>query len=151
MIQPGKKWREGHTMSDLVRMSFSIEAPLLARLEKLLKSSRYTNRSEFIRDMIRGRLVEREWEADQEALGTITLIYNHHARGLSEKLTELQHHHHQSVLASTHVHLDHDTCAEMIMVRGRASQLRAVADLLRQHKGVLHAALSMSSTGKKLA
>ena len=137
-------------MSKLVRLSFSIEEPLVQQLERLLKSSRYTNRSEFIRDMIRDRLVQQEWEKNHEALATITLLYNHHVPGLSERLTDLQHHHHERVLATTHVHLDHETCAEMIMVRGRAGQIRAVADLLRQQKGVLHAALSMSSTGKRL-
>ena len=138
-------------MANLVRMSFSIEKPLLQRLERLVKSSRYTNRSEFIRDLIRDRLVEQEWEKNQEALGTITLIYDHHARGLTDRLTNLQHQHHESVLATTHVHLDQHTCAEMVMVRGRAARIRAMADLLHQQKGVLHASLSMSSTGKKLA
>jgi CopG family nickel-responsive transcriptional regulator len=137
-------------MSNLARLSFSIEQPLLERLEKLLQQSQYENRSEFIRDMIRGQLVEQEWERNEEALGTVTLIYNHHMRQLAEKLTDLQHEHHHEVLAATHVHLDHELCAEMIMVKGRASRIRALADRLRQQKGVLHSTLSMSSTGKKL-
>ena len=137
-------------MADLVRLSFSLEKPLAARLTKLVKQGRYDNRSEFIRDMIRDRLVERAWEENEEALGTITLIYDHHARGLSNKLTHLQHHHHEQVMATTHVHLDHDRCAEMIMLRGRAKNIQQLADLLRQQKGVLHAELAISSTGKRL-
>ena len=100
--------------------------------------------------MVRGRLVEQEWERNEEVLGTVTLIYDHHSRFLSENLTDLQHHHHSAILATTHVHLDEDMCAEMILVKDRASEARKVADLLRQSKGVLHATLSMSSTGKQL-
>ncbi|OQW91564.1 MAG: nickel responsive regulator [Beggiatoa sp. IS2] len=137
-------------MSELVRMSFSIESSLAERLENLLKSSDYQNRSEFIRDMIRAKVVIAEWESNEEALGTITLVYNHHSRLLSEKLIELQHHYHQWILATTHVHLDAHLCAEMIMVKGQASEIRALTNLLQQQKGVLHAILSMTSTGKKL-
>jgi CopG family nickel-responsive transcriptional regulator len=100
--------------------------------------------------MIRAQLVEQEWERDEEALGTITLVYDHRKRQLSEKLIHLQHHHHDAVLATTHVHLDERTCAEMIMVRGLAHAIRRIAEQLRQERGVLHAALSMSSTGKRL-
>jgi CopG family nickel-responsive transcriptional regulator len=137
-------------MTDLVRQSFSIESSLLERLEQLVEESQYKNRSEFIRDMIRDRLVQREWESNEEVLGTITLVYSHDYRQLSEKLTELQHHHHDDILVTTHVHLDEHRCAEVILLRGRCDRIREIADLLRQQKGVLHAALSMSSTGERL-
>ena len=138
-------------MAELARLSFSIEKPLLEQLEKLRKDSKYTNRSEFIRDMIRQQLVGRQWKDDRETLGTVTLLYNHDLHKLSEKLTDLQHHHHQSILVSTHVHRDKHLCAEVLLVKGRASQIRRLANLLRQQKGVLHGALSISSTGKSLA
>ncbi len=138
-------------MPDLERLSFSLERPLLERLEKLRKEAGYGNRSEFLRDMIRGRLVDRAWELDKEAVGTITLVYDHHTRGLNEKLTDLQHEHHDVILATTHVHLDHDHCVEVILVRGRAGGIRAIADELQKQKGVLHGGLSMSSTGRELA
>jgi CopG family nickel-responsive transcriptional regulator len=83
-------------------------------------------------------------------VGTITLVYDHHKRQLSEQLTRLQHRHHHLVLAATHVHLDHDLCVESILVKGPADDVRTMADLLRKQKGVLHAALSMSSTGHDL-
>jgi CopG family transcriptional regulator, nickel-responsive regulator len=137
-------------LADLERLSFSLERPLLERLEKLREGAGYGNRSEFLRDMIRGRLVDRAWELDEEAVGTITLVYDHHARGLNERLTDLQHDHHEVILASTHVHLDHHHCVEVILVRGRAGQIRAIADGLQKQKGVLHGGLSMSSTGKEL-
>lgn len=137
-------------MGRLVRTSLALEADLTERLDALLKGSHCTNRSEFMRDLLRNELVRKEWEKDEEALGTVTLVYAHGKRELSRKLVSLQHHHVATVLAATHVHLDHDLCAEMIMVRGRAAAIQQLADLLRAQKGVLHAALSMSTTGKKM-
>ena len=137
-------------MPDLIRLSLSIEKPLFDQLEKLVKKSGYENRSEFVRDMIRDRLVKAQWDKDQEVLGTITLLYDHHRRQLSEKLTDLQHHHHTHVLVTTHLHLTHDLCAEVILVRGKASLVRQLADAIHQQKGVLHADLSMTSTGSEL-
>ena len=138
------------TVSDLVRMSISMEPELHERLEALLAKSTAVNRSEFIRDLIRDQLVAREWEADTEVLGTITYIYDHGARELSRKLTSLQHHDHDRILVTTHLHLDHHLCAEIVVARGTASQIRAIADRIGRQKGVLHLALSMSSTGRQL-
>ena len=137
-------------MSTLQRFSMAIEKPLLERVEALVAKSQYTNRSEFIRDMLRERLVEEEWQGDEEVVGTITLVYDHETRELSKTLTRVQHHHHDVVLASTHVHLDKHMCAEMILTKGRASEIKQMANRLRQQKGVLHATLSLSSTGKDL-
>ena len=137
-------------MADLVRMSVSIEKPLLDRLEKLVADSNYSNRSEFVRDLIRGCLVEKEWNTNKVLLGTISLVYDHHARGLSGKLTDYQHHFSGTVFATTHVHLDEHLCAEMIMVRGRGKDIKALADQLRRGKGVLHAKLATGTTGKEL-
>jgi len=138
-------------MSNLIRLSFSIESSLVDQLEQLVKTHHYANRSEFIRDLIRAKLVSQQWENNEEALGTITLIYNHHLPLLNEKLVELQHHYYPLILTTTHVHLDADLCAEMIMVKGTANQIRELAAFLQQPKGVLHATLAMSSTGKQLA
>ena len=137
-------------MSDLIRLSVSIEKPLYDRLEKLVQQSGYTNRSEFVRDMIREKLVDVEWSSDRRVVGTLTLIYDHHRRGLTARLTDLQHDHHAAVLATTHVHLTHDLCAEMILIKGKASHIRNLADRIRRLKGVLHAELSMASTGTQL-
>ena len=137
-------------MAELVRLSLSLEKPLLRRLQQLLKAGKYTNRSEFIRDLIRQRLVEQHWQRDQQVLATVTLVYDHHTRGLSAKLIDLQHHYHGAVMASTHVHLDERICAEVIILKGRAQKITELTELLRQQKGVLHAALSMSATGRSL-
>ncbi len=138
-------------MSELMRLSFSLEKRLYLKLESLVRKAGYTNRSEFIRDMVRSRLVEEDWESDEEALATVTIIYDHHARELSRRLVTLQHKRHRDVLATTHVHLDTHLCAEMIMVKGHAGDIRSFAEELRREKGVLHASLAISSTGKSLA
>jgi len=137
-------------MADLCRFSISIEKGLLERLAELVKKSRYENRSEFVRDLLRERLVKEEWGKDEEVVGTITLVYDHETRELSKKLTHMQHHHHDMVLATTHVHLDETMCAEMVLTRGKASEIEKMANLLRRQKGVLHASLSLSSTGNEL-
>jgi CopG family nickel-responsive transcriptional regulator len=134
-------------MSDLVRFTVSIEKSLFEKLEQQVADHKYRNRSEFIRDLIRTHLVEQEWETDKTLLGTISMIYDHHARGLSERLTHQQHHFSGTVLATTHVHLDEHLCAEMIMVRGKGTQIKALADRLAREKGVLHAKLTAGTTG----
>lgn len=138
-------------MTELARLSFSLERSLAERLEMLATESGASNRSELLRDLIRDRLVQREWEQEaEEVVGTVTMVYDHHAYGLHGKLTGVQHDHHDVVLATTHVHLDHDLCAEVILCRGPAPRIRAIADALGRHRGVLHASLSMSSTGRSL-
>lgn len=137
-------------MSDLVRISMSIESPLARELDRLVRHAGYENRSEYLRDLVRKELVAEEWQRGLEVLGTITLLYDHHQHGLTDKLNHLQHDHHASVLSSTHVHLDHHVCAEMIMLRGKPELLRELADGMRKLKGVLHAVLSVSTTGKAL-
>ena len=138
-------------MSELVRLSVSIDKPLYEQLEKIVKTSGYQNRSEFLRDLVRDRLVKRQWDSNQEVVGTVTLVYDHHSRQLSDRLIHLAHDHHDVILSTTHVHLDRSMCAEVIIVKGLARRIEKLADLLGKQKGVLHSALSMSSIGKGLA
>ena len=138
-------------MSELVRFSVSVEKPLFESLETLVSKGEYTNRSEFVRDLIREQLVKEEWDADEEAIGTITLVYNHHLRQLGDRLAKLQHHHHKEILAVTHIHLDHDLCVEAIIIKAKAGQIRHIANELQREKGVYHAGLTMSTTGKHLS
>jgi CopG family nickel-responsive transcriptional regulator len=135
----------------LVRQSFSIESSLLERMETLAQRRGYSNRSEFLRDLIRDGLVQERWREDARVLGTLTLVYDHAAHQLGRRLTSVQHDHHEIVLASTHVHLDARLCAEMIMMRGNAGDLYALADALGKQKGVYHAALALSGGGEDLA
>jgi CopG family nickel-responsive transcriptional regulator len=139
-------------MSELVRVSISLEQELAEQLDRLQRDTKYTTRSELVRDLIRQRLVEQQWADNREVVvGTITLVYDHHARQLADKLVDIQHDHHDDILATTHVHLTHDLCAEMIMVRGPAQSARQLADALGQQRGVLHATLAMSTTGQQTA
>jgi CopG family nickel-responsive transcriptional regulator len=138
-------------MPGLVRISISLESALARRLQRLVRDSRYTNRSEFVRDLVRQQLVEQEWAAARRpVVATITLVYDHHARDLPSRLVGIQHRHAAHVLASTHVHLSHELCAEMIMVRGKPARIRQLADELRQQRGVLHATLGRATTGQAL-
>lgn len=138
-------------MSELTRVSLSIEKNLLDKLEAMAQSSGYQNRSEFIRDLVRERMIHAEWQAGQDVLGTLTVIYCHHQRGLTEKLVNLQHHWGGSVLAATHVHLSHEICAEMIMVKGPGEAVSGLVNAIKRERGVLHASLGMGSTGEHIA
>ena len=137
-------------MANLSRFSVSIDSGLLERFTRYARSRGLGNRSEALRSLIRDALVQEEWESDEEIVGTITLIYDHHRRELSDRLTSIQHDHHEAVLAATHIHLDHDNCLEMIAVQGKATQVRAIADGLIGTRGVKHGKLTVTTMGKHL-
>src|ERR1041385_4058424 len=108
-------------MSGLSRIGVAIDSGLLDKFDRLIGQRGYTNRSEAFRDLIRDQLVERTWESPESVVvGTVTLVYDHHVRLLNEKLTSIQHDHHDAILWTLHVHLDHDNCLEVLVVRGRA-------------------------------
>ena len=135
-------------MPDLVRVSLSIEKPLFDRLEKLVRQSGYTNRSEFVRDLVRDRLVQEQWKGAGNALATLTIIYDHPSRELGSRLTGIQHHHAGRVLAATHGHLDERLCAEMIMMRGPADELTHLSDDIRHQSH--HGPVGFNHTGSQL-
>jgi len=138
-------------MSVLSRIGVAIDSDLLKKFDRLITQRGYTNRSEAFRDLIRDELVERMWESpDSQVVGTITLVYNHHVRLLSEKLTGIQHDFHRSILSTLHVHLDHDNCLEVLVVKGKSAEVRKVADILISTKGVKHGRLSISTSGAEL-
>ncbi len=134
--------------SKLVRVSLSLEEPLLETLSGLVAAKGYENRSEYIRDLIREQMTRKQWEAGGEVIATLTMIYNHHQRGLTEKLVDLQHHCGEHILASTHVHISHEVCAEMVMFRGNGDRIVETANAIKRLRGVLHAELTMSTTGE---
>ena len=138
-------------MSGLSRIGVAIDSDLLDKFDRLIAQRGYTNRSEAFRDMIRDDLVEKAWESpDRRVVGTVTLVYDHHVRLLSEKLTDIQHDHHRSILSTLHLHLDHDHCLEVLVVRGKAADVRAVADALISAKGVKHGRLTITTSGVDL-
>ena len=138
-------------MSGLSRIGVAIDSDLLKKFDRLIGRRGYTNRSEAFRDLIRDELVEQIWESpESQVVGTITLVYNHHVRLLNEKLTGIQHDFHKSILSTLHVHLDHDNCLEVLVVKGRSGEVRKVADVLISTKGVKHGRLTISTSGAEL-
>jgi len=138
-------------MTDLARFGVSIDDRLLKRFDDLIAEKGYGNRSEAIRDLIRNALVEDQWaRGDEETVGTVTLVYNHHTRDLSDKLTEHQHSHHDAIISALHVHLDAHNCLEVVVVRGKANEVKRMADELIGTKGVKHGKLVTSTTGENL-
>jgi CopG family nickel-responsive transcriptional regulator len=138
-------------MSALSRIGVAIDGNLLDKFDRLISQRGYTNRSEAFRDLIRDELVERTWESpDSQVVGTVTLVYDHHVRLLNEKLTGIQHDYHRAILSMLHVHLDHDNCLEVLVVRGRAAEVRKVADALISTKGVKHGRLTITTSGAEL-
>lgn len=137
-------------MDELVRFGVSLDKRLLAEFDHHIRRRRYTNRSEALRDLIRDNLVGDEWNENKETIGTITFVYDHHVRDLTSKLTDIQHDYHGQILSGMHVHLDHDHCLEVLVVRGKGSDIKKVADALVSVKGVKHGKLTMTTTGKFL-
>ncbi|OHB32858.1 MAG: nickel-responsive regulator [Desulfuromonadaceae bacterium GWC2_58_13] len=138
-------------MTDLARFGVSIDDRLLKRFDDLIAEKGYGNRSEAIRDLIRNALVEDQWtRGDEETVGTVTLVYNHHTRDLSDKLTEHQHSHHDAIVSTLHVHLDAHNCLEVVVVKGKAREVKRMADELIGTKGVKHGKLVTSTTGEDL-
>lgn len=135
----------------VARISVSMNRTLLQKLDKMVREKGYDNRSLAIGDMIADSLVEHQQErGDAEAVGTVTLVYDHHKPHVQETLTELQHDHLHTIVSTLHVHLDHHNCLEVLVVRGRASLLQAFANRLIGAKGVKHGKLSITSTGKDI-
>ena len=135
----------------VTRFGISLESPLLKRFDNLIKKKGYASRSEAIRDLIRDSLVTEEWESyTSETVGTITLVYSHDTRELSDNLNELQHQYHQLIRSTMHIHLDGHNCLEVIVVKGKARDIKSVADRLIGTKGVKHGKLTVTTTGKRL-
>lgn len=138
-------------MSELIRFGISMDSRLLSRFDQLIAEKGYSNRSEAIRDLIRDELVDRSWEEEEgEAVGTITLVYNHEIRDLAEKLIDFQHQVHGAVISALHVHLDKHNCLEVLVVKGKGREIKKVADRLIGTKGVKHGKLVTTTTGRDI-
>jgi len=133
-------------MKGLKRFGVSIDGELLGRFDRLIKGTGYRNRSEAFRDLIRARLVEEEVERPStRGLGVLSLVYDHHRRELEQRLTDLQHRHHGTVIAATHVHVDHDNCLEVILLKGKVEAMQHLAGALSSLKGVKHSRLVLTT------
>jgi CopG family transcriptional regulator, nickel-responsive regulator len=134
-----------------VRFSISIPGSLAKQLDRMVSQKGYDNRSLAVADMIRAHLVEHQQQfGDKEIAGTITLLYDHHKQHVQAALTDIQHDHHEVIIATLHAHLDHENCLEILAVRGKAAVIKRIADELIAAKGVKHGKLTVTSTGKDL-
>ncbi len=132
-------------MAELSRIGVAIDSDLLERFDQHIAGRGYTNRSEAFRDLIRDKLVGVVSEnPESDVVASVTLVYDHHVRMLSDKLTDMQHDSHHIILSTMHVHLDHDNCLEVIVMKGRAREVRSLADALISTKGVKHGQLAIT-------
>ena len=138
-------------VAETTRFGISIDERLLTKFDDLIEAKGYSNRSEAIRDLIRNALVEEEWgRGNEETVGTVSLVYDHHTRDLSDKLTDQQHSHHKEIISALHVHLDAHHCLEVVVLKGKAKHIRRLAEELIGTKGVKHGQLMTTTTGKGL-
>jgi CopG family transcriptional regulator, nickel-responsive regulator len=138
-------------VADLTRFGVSLDDKLLRQFDRLIHRKGYTNRSEALRDLIRESLVREHWEmGSAQAVGTLTLVYNHEVRELADKLTDLQHEHYRQIVSTLHIHLDPHHCLEVLVLRGRAAELKAIADRLIGTRGVKHGTFSATAEGRVL-
>lgn len=140
-----------HEAGHATRFSVSLPEGLARDLDAMVREKGYASRSQAVADMVRDALVQHRQHLDRhEIAGTITLVYDHHKPHLQDTLTAIQHDHHDTIISTLHVHLDHHHCLEVLVVRGRGDVIRKMADALIAAKGVKHGKLSITSTGKDL-
>ena len=133
-------------MSEIVRFSVSLEDDLLRQIDRYCSDQQFATRSEAVRQLIRDTLTARAWESQcRDAVGTLTLVYDHHRAQLGDRLTRLQHDHTELIVSTLHAHLTHDLCLEVIVLRGPAARLQGIASQLRGLKGVHKGELVMAS------
>ncbi|MDR3037638.1 MAG: nickel-responsive transcriptional regulator NikR [Coriobacteriales bacterium] len=139
-------------MSELVRFSVAMPEDLLMQFDSLVaRRGLAKNRSEVIRDLVREALVDEEWDDPlQEIVGTLTIVFNHHASDLQGKLDQVQHAHHDKIISAMHIHLDAHNCLEVIVMRGKSGDIRLIADSILGVKGVKHGRLTATTTGRFL-
>lgn len=135
-----------------MRIGVSLPEKLLSRFDEIILHRGYSSRSEGIRDAIRNYIVHYEWMSDVqgERVGVITLVYSHGQRGLVDNLTEIQHEAGDIIQSSLHVHLDHENCLEVIVLRGEGQDVKKAAEMMMSLKGVKHVKLTTTSMGKEL-
>lgn len=134
----------------LKRFTISLDEKLLDDFDTYIKQQKYVNRSEAIRDLIRSSFVQKEWQADKDVVGVLSMVYDHHQHKLQEKVTEIQHDYHHLIVSTTHIHMDHHNCLEVIIIKGTAASVNELGDRLRSLRGVRNCNLAMSTTGKNL-
>ena len=131
----------------ITRFGVSIEPNLLQKFDKMIKKEAYTNRSEAIRDLVRKNLItEKSKDPNAKAIGTFTMIYDHHTGNLTSKLLDLQHDYHSKILSTTHIHVDHHNCLEVLVLKGKIGSIQKLADNIKALKGIKHGELVITKS-----
>jgi CopG family nickel-responsive transcriptional regulator len=134
-------------MEKITRFGVSIEPDLLKKFDKIIKMEGYTNRSEAIRDLVRKNLIKEENKnPNAESIGTLTMIYDHHTGNLTNKLLDLQHDHTKEILSTIHIHIDHNNCLEVLVLKGKTGKIQKFADNIKSLKGIKHGELVMTKS-----
>ncbi len=133
-------------MSEIIRFGVSIEQDLLENYDRLIAERSYATRSEALRDLIREALIQQkiEMKSDTQALGSLTLVYDHHASNLLQEMTGIQHNFHELILSVMHLHVNHNDCLEVIALRGIVAEIVALANGLLSLKGIKHGKLFLT-------
>lgn len=133
-------------MNKIVRFGVSIEEKLLDKFDKTIYDKGYVNRSEAIRDLIRDMMIESDTSNPEiDVIGTLTIVYNHHTREISDKLNDIQHSHHKNIISTTHIHLDQHNCLEVLILKGKAIVVQTISDKLLSVKNVKHGKLVITT------
>lgn len=133
-------------MQKITRFGVSINPDLLEKFDRMMKKKGYTNRSEALRDLIRANIIkERNTNLDQKSLGTLTIVFDHHSGFLTERLLELQHENYPRILTSTHIHVDHDNCLEVLILQGKIRDIQTLSDKIKSLKGIKYGELVILS------
>ncbi|MBS3749354.1 MAG: nickel-responsive transcriptional regulator NikR [Candidatus Thermoplasmatota archaeon] len=134
-------------MDNIKRFGVSIEPDLLKKFDKLIDQEGYENRSEAIRDLIRNSLIStKRHDPESIAMGSLTMIYDHHTGNLTNRLLKIQHNHTQEILTTTHIHLDHDNCLEVLILKGKTKNIQKLADNIKSLKGIKHGELVITTS-----
>ena len=135
----------------VTRFGVSLEKPLLERLDQFGKQRGFPNRSQALRALLREYMVEQERLGEGDIAGTVTIVYDHHQKTVVRKLVATQHDFHDIIIASQHIHIDHDNCLEVVIIKGPSTKARELCDRLRAIKSVKHIALNTTTTGTEVS
>lgn len=136
-------------MDNLIRFGVSLHESLLEKFDSFIESHQYKSRSEAIRDIIRDKILGDSWSREKNCCGVISIVYDHHQRNLLDRLTNVQHDESDVILSSTHIHIDHHHCLEVIIVKGKTDRVKRLSDRLISLKGVLHGSFNKAPMGSE--
>ena len=137
-------------MTEIKRFGVSLNKEVLNNFDRLILKTGYSTRSKAIEDLIRDALVKHEWEKGKNVAGIISVIYDHHKRGVVSAMIDIEHEFPNMIISSLHIHLDHDNCLEIIVTKGSTKNIRKLKNAVKTIKGVKHCSLSITSTGEEI-